>query len=428
MAIKGEGSMSVSSLRMALVICAGAAVMAPVLWAQAKGGGQQQPGPAPGGSTTPGRTPTPTPTPTPQVTRPQQEPTFTEMPRPIYLSGRVMMDDGTPPPDRIVIQRVCNGIARPEGYTDAKGRFSFELGRNSRFFPDASIGTDYDPFDTAARRSASTTPGEQSPSRFGSDNRLNGCELTAVLPGFRSDSVILTGRHALDNPEVGTIVLHRIGGVEGTVISLTSLQAPKDAQKAYEKGLEANRDRKWQKAQKELEKAVAVYPKYAAAWYELGYALQYQKQIEEARKAYARSLEADPKYIKPYLQLAYLDAGEKKWQEVADTTDRMVRLNPIDFPQAYFLNSVANLNLHKPAAAEKSALEALRRDPGHRYPQAEQILGLALASQGDFAGAIPHIEAYLELAPNANNADLARRQLEDMRQRAAQQTTNRPKD
>jgi len=416
--------MPVRGPRLALLICAVAAIIPPAAWAQAKGGGQQQPGTAPGGSPTPGRTPTPTPV--PQVTRPQQEPTITEMPRPIYLSGRVMMDDGTPPPDRVVIQRVCNGIARPEGYTDAKGRFSFEVGRNSRFFPDASIGTDYDPFDTAARRSMSA-PG-QTPQGFGSDGRLNGCELMAVLPGFRSDAIILTGRHALDNPEVGTIVLHRIGGVEGTVVSLTSLEAPKDARKAFEKGLEANRHRKWPKAQTELEKAVAVYPKYAAAWYELGYSLQHQKQIEAARKAYARSLEADPKYIKPYLQLAYLDAGEKKWQEVAATTDRMVRLNPIDFPQAYFLNSIANLNLHNPAAAEKSAREALRRDPGHRYPQIEQILGLALANQGDLAGAIEHIEAYLQLAPDASNADLAKQQLESMRQRVAQQTANRPKE
>lgn len=385
-----------------------------------------QPGGTPGGGgNTPGRTPTPTPTPT-QPQRQPQEPTFQQpIERPVFLSGRVMMEDGTPPPDRVEIHRVCNGLERIEGYTDTKGRFSFELGRNAMGFADASIGSGYDPFDPGLggqRRASSTGP---SMGTFGPDSRLHGCELMAVLPGFRSERVMLGGRNALDNPEVGTIVLYRLGNVEGTVISYTSLEAPKNARKAYDNGVKANRDKKWPKAQKELEKAVAAYPKYAAAWYELGFALQQQNRIEDAHNAYARALDADPKYIKPYLQLAYIAAGEKKWQEVADTTDRMVRLNPIDFPQAYFLNSVANLNLNRTEIAEKSAREALERDPGKKFPQIRQVLGVVLASRGDFAGAITQLEAYVELVPEGANADLTRQQLSDLRQRAAQQGANR---
>ncbi|MGE5488094.1 MAG: tetratricopeptide repeat protein [bacterium] len=347
------------------------------------------------------------------------------MDRPIFLSGRVIMEDGTPPPDRVEIHRVCNGVERIESYTDSKGRFSFEVGRNAMTFADASIGTGYDPFDpTQAQRRTSAVSRTMGP--YGPDGRLNGCELVAVLPGYRSDRVMLAGRRALDNPDVGTIVLHRLGNVEGTVISITSLQAPKSARKAYENGVKANRDKKWPKAQKELEKAVAEYPKYAAAWYELGFALQQQNRIQDAHNAYARALEADAKYIKPYLQLAYIAAGERKWQEVADTTDRMVRLNPIDFPQAYFLNAVANLNLNRTDIAERSAREALERDPGKKLPQIRQILGMVLASRGDYAGAITQLEEYVKLAPEGANADLARDQLKELRQRAAQQGANRP--
>jgi hypothetical protein len=36
------------------------------------------------------------------------------MQRPIFLSGKVIMEDGTPPPDSVVIERVCNGMPRPE--------------------------------------------------------------------------------------------------------------------------------------------------------------------------------------------------------------------------------------------------------------------------------------------------------------------------
>ena len=36
----------------------------------------------------------------------------------VFLSGRVVLDDGTEPPERASIERVCGGRARQEAYTD----------------------------------------------------------------------------------------------------------------------------------------------------------------------------------------------------------------------------------------------------------------------------------------------------------------------
>ena len=41
-----------------------------------------------------------------------------------------------------------------------------------------------------------------------------------------------------ESADIGRLVLHRMGQVEGLTISATSAMAPKDAQKAYEKGHE----------------------------------------------------------------------------------------------------------------------------------------------------------------------------------------------
>src|SRR4051812_39428650 len=76
------------------------------------------PGASTGGTTTPGRN-TPTPTVDPNANRNQ----IPEMQRPIFLSGRVMLDSGGPPPDAVTIERVCNGNPRAEAYTDSKGHF-----------------------------------------------------------------------------------------------------------------------------------------------------------------------------------------------------------------------------------------------------------------------------------------------------------------
>ncbi len=414
--------MSTRKLGVFLAVCLCAALCAQLTWAQGQSQQPSQPPAQPGGGGA-GRTPTPTPTtptPSPTPTQPSRQPTFQDIPRAIFLSGKVMMEDGTPPAEPVLIARFCGGNQRNEDYTDSKGRFSFEVGRNTRMFADASIGSGRDPFDSGGFGGDLASSGRGSTGGFGQDQRLLGCELRAILPGFRSDIVNLTGRRALDNPDVGTIILRRVGGVEGTTISATSLQAPKDAKKAYEKGLDANKKRKWKDAQRELEKAVAEYPKYAAAWHELGVAHQQQNQMDEARKAYAQALEADPKFIKPYLQLALLAAGEKKWNEVADTTDRMVRLNPIDFPQAFLMNSIANLNLRRPDVAEKSAREALKLDPNNRMPKVQHVLGLALANKGDYAGAVEHIKTYLELVPDASDAEVVKKQLSELQQLSVQ--------
>jgi hypothetical protein len=145
------------------------------------------------------------------------------MQRPIFLSGKVVMDDGTPPPDSVVIERVCNGVVRPEGYTDSKGRFSFQLGQNTAVMADASVGSAADGGGFGGRNSRNMGG---MPGRGGlSERELMGCELRASLAGFRSEIVNLAGRRVMDNPDVGTIILKRLGNVEGLTISATSAMA-----------------------------------------------------------------------------------------------------------------------------------------------------------------------------------------------------------
>mgnify|MGYP000598559820 CR=1 FL=1 len=419
--------MILQAVRFSVLGTAALLAVSPFL-AQAQEGGQQAPPqqapPGGGQPPAPGTPSVPSPMPSPGQREPQQpqqrfptqdpterSPFPQEMDRPIFLSGKVVLEDGTPPPDPVTIERVCNGIARPEAYTDSKGRFSFQLGQNMSVMPDASVSSSAD---MGQFGSNPRTGGFGGARRGVSERELMGCELRAALPGFRSEVVNLAGRRVMDNPDVGTIILRRLGNVEGLTISATSALAPKDAQKAFEKGREEFRKQKWDRAQKELEKAVQIYPKYAAAWHQLGLLREQQKQLEQARDAYAKALEADAKSVSPYLQIAQLDAREGKWQEVADTTDRIVRLNPFDFPQAFFYNSVANFNLRKLDNAEKSAREAVKLDTQRRMPKASHLLGLILAQKEDYPEAAEHIRNYLKFQPQAADADQARKQLAEI--------------
>ncbi len=256
---------------------------------------------------------------------------------------------------------------------------------------------------------------------MGSDARLVSCDLRAVLPGYRSDVVNLTGHRYAENPDVGTIILHRLGNVQGSTISVTSLDAPKDARKSYEKGEESMKKEKWPEAQKQLEKAVEIYPKYAAAWYDLGEARLKQSNAAQAQEAFARALEADPKYLKPYLPLATLAMGEKKWQEAADTTGKLTRLDPADYPQAWMFNAIANVHLHNMDAAEESARGAIKADTGHQFPRCEYILALILAEKQQYAAALPLMKSYVEHAPNAPDAESVRKQISTLESAAGKQ-------
>lgn len=336
--------------------------------------------------------------------------------RAMYLSGKVQMDDGTPPPQSVTIERVCGGYRKAEAYTDSKGRFSFQFGQEQGITEDASYG-DLNPSGQNAGAVRSTSPAgtnSRPATAMISGNRLSGCEIAAVLAGYRSDSVSLSGRRTLDNPDVGTIILHRLSNVEGSSISVTTLQAPKDARKAYDKARDALRKDKTADAQKDLEKATTLYPQFAAAWYDLGVLQEKNNNAAEAHKCYSQAIAADPKFVSPYLPLAVLSGADKNWQEMADTTARLIKLDPVDFPEAYYYNAAANYNLSKIDAAEVSAREALKLDTAHRFPKVEHILGLILYQKNDYAGAAEQMRKYLIDAPNAPDAQQVKTQLAEL--------------
>jgi tetratricopeptide (TPR) repeat protein len=239
---------------------------------------------------------------------------------------------------------------------------------------------------------------------MGSMGRISGCEILVNVAGYRGDSIQLFNHTSFDNPDIGTIVLHRLGNVEGTSVSGTSFGASKDAKKAFDRGLQAQLKNKNDDAAKEFEKAVGLYPKYADAWYNLGKVRARQKEAEPARAALQKALEADGKLVGPYFELGMLAAEEQKWEEAQKYLDRANHLDPIDFPQAWYIQAVAEYNLGNLEAAEKCAREARKLDPKHVNPRTGYLLGVVLAEMRDYPGAVEEFKSYLKLAPNAPDA------------------------
>jgi len=392
-----------------VLVLALASLLLPIPAAAQKSSSPQPPstGGNPGRSTSPPQTTTPTP---PTNNGNQVNNTA---PRPIInLTGRVMMDDGSELPQSTGIERVCTGNPHLEGHTDANGYFSISLGTtNADAIGDAST-SQFSKFGPGVADGGAGGIGNV----VGFDGRdLSNCELRARAPGYVSQSIQLGLRQALDNPDVGTILLHRIAGngSEGSTISATSLAAPRNAKRALQKGYDLEKKHKMEEARASFQQAVDAYPQYAEAWCELGRLQAAQAQPEQARRSFDEAIHADSKFVLPYVQLALLEFQARRWNELAEMSSRAIRLDNFNFPEAFFYNAVGNYNLKHLDLAEQSARRAQTLDSQHRIPQASRLLGLILAARHDYAAAAAQLRDYLKYAPQAKDAAAVRSQAEE---------------
>ena len=124
--------------------------------------------------------------------------------------------------------------------------------------------------------------------------------------------------------------------------------------------------------------------------------------------------DADPKLVEADVELGTLAASQNQWPDAAKYLDAGLRLDPVDFPIAWFIDAVANFNVHNLGASESSVREAIKLDPKHQNPQADRLLGTILAIRHDFNGAAAELRIYLKLAPAAADAPQIKTQLAEI--------------
>ena len=350
----------------------------------------------------------------------------------MFLQGRVATSDSSPVPNDMKVERICNNKVRQQVYASPNGGFTMQL------------GTITDPVLDASAEASSARGATGNASITGIPrSELSRCELRASGSGFQSDAINLMELDTFgENIDVGVIVVQRLAKIKGATLNAAPYQAPNDARRAYEKGLKAERKTDLAGARKYFETAVAIYPKYAVAWNQLGNVLQKQKQIEAARNAFTRATAIDNRFLSPYLALGSIAFQEGDWPALlalsnhilaldtlnqVNVTAFIVDLDPINYADAYFYNAAANFQLNKLEEAQKSALKAEHIAFPRRYPQVHLLLGEIFARKNDYATAIMELNTYLDLAPNASNADQVRLHLAKLQQLSdSAKTTEKP--
>ena len=301
------------------------------------------------------------------------------------LTGDVQVTGGVVPWEAISVTVMCDGKTKYTTSTDSKGLFSIN---------------------SVDDRGPNTVKADPKPVGW----QYVGCNVQAALPGFNSSTLSIGDRHVMDSANIGTITLRREENSGGSAVSSTTGSAPKDATKAFEKARAAYLENKPDRAEKELQKAVQVYPQFAEAWYQLG-RLQEAAKSPEAYNSFSKAAAGDPKYVLPYQHMATLSAAAQKWQDVVDQTKRELELDPRGNPQVWYYNALGNFQMKNLDAAEASGNKALAMDPLHQEPNTEQLLAVVLASKQDYTGALAHLKNCLTYFPPGPSLDLVKEQI-----------------
>jgi Flp pilus assembly protein TadD len=326
---------------------------------------------------------------------------------PVYLSGTVVQEDGTPVTEPLLVEFLCDGTVRRQTYLDPKGNFTIDVGvKQERSWMDAGASGQEEnvwgrqtntPWNSASTVEAAGTAG------LGIVN-FDGCEIRAhPSADYSSNTIVLSTRSVFDRPEVGTIVLRRASPGSGSTVSLDSLAVPEQAREAFESAQRelAKTQANGKEALKELERAVELYPEFTAAWYLMGLTRVGLNDHNGARKAFLRAIETNGDYLSPYLELARMELSLERWKETCEATEPLLKVNP-RHPEGRYFDGMANFALQRYEKAEESF--RFLRENGHteQYSQTPFYLGMVYGQLGKFDAAAGELRYYLENTPEQN--------------------------
>ena len=286
--------------------------------------------------------------------------------RPLIVHGKVIMQDGTPPPKAAAIMKTCSDLqgSAPGPLTDKKGEYVWRM--------------DVDPMRTRV------------------------CYLDARLQGFASTRVDISGLNGFTSAtaDVATIVLRPATPDPKTIVN-NDAEVPAKVKSVWKAAMKAVDLDDLGEAQKQLTLVTEGSPKWAYGWHTLGIVYQTAHKLPEARDAFQHAIADDPKSYGSYVMLARIAVRSKDWQNAANAADALIKADPKQtYPEIYLHQAAARFKLKDLAGAEMAAQTAADK---FQIARAELVLGKIAEAKGDLNGARAHINKYIALDPNAND-------------------------
>lgn len=188
---------------------------------------------------------------------------------------------------------------------------------------------------------------------------------------------------------------------------------PKPALKAYEQGLNLQKENKGEQALAAFNQAIELYPEYFQALTERANLLMGADKLAEAAADFERAFRINNKYAPALRGLAYCQIQQKQFEAAVSNLEQAFVLEP-KVPLTLMLLGYANLSLGRYEPAKQCLEAALKLGP-ESAARAHVYLAEVFAHEQKFKEAADSINRYLSLKPDAADAANLRKMEADWR-------------
>lgn len=193
-------------------------------------------------------------------------------------------------------------------------------------------------------------------------------------------------------------------------VSVRELKIPGKARDEFQKGLERLGKNDLVGSLSHFTKATQAFPAYFEAYYNIGVADAALGRFDEAMRAFQTSIDlSEGRYALAQFGYGYLLCQEGKPGEAEKVIRKGLEVEDVA-PQGYVILSEALVQLNRPDEAEKSAQEALLRNPN--FAGTYLVLADVAASKDDYRAEIADLDIYLRLRPSGPGSERARQRRE----------------
>jgi tetratricopeptide (TPR) repeat protein len=200
-------------------------------------------------------------------------------------------------------------------------------------------------------------------------------------------------------PGAGGAVATKPAAAASTAPVVPAAQALLESARAHEK----NRD--YDKAIADLDKAIALNPKYTSAFLEMGYIHNTRKDFDKAITAFDKAIELNGTFAPTFASRGSAYAGKSNYAAAVADFNKSLELDP-KYAYAYRNRASAFVELKEHDKAIVDLNKAIEIDPKSSF--AFTIRGLAYAAKRDYEHGIADYDKAIELDPKSSFAHNSR--------------------
>lgn len=258
-------------------------------------------------------------------------------------------------------------------------------------------------------------------------------QMAGLRPG-RCEVVAISGlseaREQLTLDRTDNTVSLRLSGNNGASqagtadsVSVADMQVPDKARKALKKARELLAKHRMDDAQKQLARALEIYPYYSEALRERGILSFVNGNVQQAQSDLQQAIKCDPNNGMAYIALAAIFNNQDKFDDAARVLDRGVALMP-NMWQGYF--ELARMQLGKGNFADALRDSTKAQELSNiDYAPLHLVRAHALIGIKNYLEAETELEAYLQREPSDENTAQVRQTLSQVKAFTARAATGK---